>query len=88
MAVNRPILALGPRGSHIADIVLNDSIGWHVEHGDVAGAVTTMRQIADLSPDVLRAMGERAGQVVHERFSAQMRQRFCDLLEIDDKRVS
>ncbi|HTU57066.1 MAG TPA: glycosyltransferase family 4 protein, partial [Polyangiales bacterium] len=38
MAVGRPILALGPQRSHIASLVREHQIGWHVEHGAVDAA--------------------------------------------------
>jgi colanic acid biosynthesis glycosyl transferase WcaI len=82
MAVGRPILALGPKASHIAEIVLDNQIGWHVEHGDIAGAVTALTSIAELEAPSLRELGLRAHDVAHGRFSfRRLRAKFCDMLE-------
>jgi colanic acid biosynthesis glycosyl transferase WcaI len=81
MAVGRPVLAFGPRQSHVADIV-SQGIGWHIEHGDVDGAVATLQLIAGLPSETLQAMGAHAQRLVHERYdSRSSRSRVCDLIE-------
>jgi colanic acid biosynthesis glycosyl transferase WcaI len=81
MAVGRPVLAFGPRQSHVADIV-SQGIGWHVEHGDVDGAVATLRLIAGLPSETLDAMGARGQEMVHARYDGRRsRSRVCDLIE-------
>jgi colanic acid biosynthesis glycosyl transferase WcaI len=81
MAAGRPILAFGPRQSHVGDIV-SQGIGWHIEHGDVDGAVATLRLIADLPSGTLQAMGARGQRMVHERYdSRSSRSHVCDLIE-------
>jgi glycosyltransferase involved in cell wall biosynthesis len=81
MAVGRPVLAFGPRHSHVADIV-TQGIGWHIEHGDVDAAVAALQLIADLPSEALQAMGRRGQRVVHERYHAKSsRSRVCDLIE-------
>jgi hypothetical protein len=81
MAVGRPILAFGPRHSHVADIV-TQGIGWHLEHGDVEGAVATLRLIADMPSETLAAMGERGRTMVHARYDGRSsRSRVCDMIE-------
>ncbi len=42
MTVARPILYLGPKTSHIADLLEANEIGIHVAHGDVDGAVNAI----------------------------------------------
>ncbi|HET8937369.1 MAG TPA: glycosyltransferase family 4 protein [Polyangiales bacterium] len=81
MAVGRPILALGPRNSHVADLVLDHQIGWHVEHGAVAGAVATLRQIANADAAELNRLGARAYAVISENFErSNLIDRFCGIL--------
>jgi glycosyltransferase involved in cell wall biosynthesis len=87
MAVARPILLLGPHPCHISDILERHHIGWHIRHGDVDGAVATIRQIVRTPPAELLAMGERARRAIDTEFSgSKLCDRFCDVLEaaIDD----
>ena len=80
MAVGRPILSFGPRRSHVGDIV-SRGIGWHLEHGDVEGAVAALRTIADLPLETLDAMGTRARALLHERFDSRAsRTRVCEII--------
>jgi hypothetical protein len=81
MAVGRPILAFGPRQSHVGEIVAQGT-GWQLEHGDVDGAVAALRVIAELPADALEAMGSRAKTLLRERFdSRSSRARVCDIIE-------
>jgi glycosyltransferase involved in cell wall biosynthesis len=81
MAVGRPVLALGPRRSHIADLVLDHRIGWHVEHGDVEGVARALHEVATLERSELDAMGRRARRVMTDRFrKATLLESFCDFL--------
>jgi glycosyltransferase involved in cell wall biosynthesis len=82
MAVGRPILFLGPRPSHVSDILDEHEIGWHVSHGDVDGTVRAIETIRRTPRETLERMGQTARRVLH----AQMGQailcgRFCDHLE-------
>jgi colanic acid biosynthesis glycosyl transferase WcaI len=84
MAVGRPILAFGPRQSHVGDIV-SEGIGWHLEHGDVAGAVAVLQLIAGLPIETLDAMGSRAQTLLHDRFDSHVsRAHVCDIIEGTD----
>jgi glycosyltransferase involved in cell wall biosynthesis len=81
MSVGRPILALGPRRSHVGDIV-SQGLGWQVEHGDVDGAVAALRQIAELPAETLDELGRRAQTLLRERFDGhRSRARVCDIIE-------
>jgi glycosyltransferase involved in cell wall biosynthesis len=82
MAVGRPILFLGPRPSHVSDILDEHEIGWRVSHGDVEGTVRAIEAIQRTPRETLERMGQTARRVLH----AQMGQailcgRFCDHLE-------
>lgn len=82
MAVSRPVLLLGPRLCHVSDIIEQNRIGWHIAHGDVAGAVQTLRSILATPAGELRAMGERAAAVIGSSLSKrELSGRFCDVLE-------
>ena len=72
MAVGRPVLYFGPRPSHVSDLLDKHDFGWHVEHGDVEGAVRTIREIRDTPPERLAEMGRVAQRVLHESLSQEL----------------
>lgn len=81
MAVARPILLLGPRPSHVSDILDAHECGWQIDHGDVDGAERTIRRILNTDPAELRRMGDRARRAVAEHFTMhRLRGQFCDLV--------
>ncbi len=82
MAVGRPILLVGPRPSHVSDLIDEDHIGWHVEHGDIEGAIKTIREIAATEREEIAKMGGRAKGIIDARLSkTELCGRFCDVLE-------
>jgi len=82
MTIARPVLLVGPSPSHLSDLVEGEGIGWRVDHGDVAGAVRTIRAIAAMPPNELAAVGRKARRVVDERFGQErLCGSFCDVLE-------
>ena len=82
MAVGRPVLFLGPRPSHVSDLLDADPIGWHVAHGDVEGAVRTLKQVRSTPREALARMGDTARRVLNETVSQTILcGRFCDALE-------
>jgi len=82
MAMSRPVLLLGPNPSHVSDLIAEHRIGWHLNHGDVDGAVATIRGMLGTPREELGAMGARAGRVISTTLSrATLCGRFCDVLE-------
>lgn len=82
MAVARPILLFGPVENHVADILREERIGWHVAHGDVDGAIATLRRIRATPRIELEEMGHRAQRVVSDRLGrATLTHALCDVLE-------
>lgn len=82
MAVSRPVLFVGPKPSHVADILENNSIGWHLNHGDVDGAVRTIESIVAAPAEELSRMGARAKDLIEGRLGkASLCGRFCDVIE-------
>jgi Glycosyltransferase len=81
MAVGRPILYIGPRESHIGDILGAQEIGWHVEHGDVAGVKGAIAEARSLTRDRWTAMGSAAQDAVERQFGrGYLTRQFCDVV--------
>jgi colanic acid biosynthesis glycosyl transferase WcaI len=82
MAAGRPILLIGPRPSHASELIDEYDIGFQVEHGDAVGAVSAIRQAAEISVGDHAEIGRRARAVIAERFSKRMLcGAFCDIVE-------
>ncbi len=82
MAVGRPVLLLGPRPCHVSEILERFDIGWHVEHGDVEGAVRTLRQLVEAPREELAAKGRRAREAISAELSkGALCGGFCDIVE-------
>jgi colanic acid biosynthesis glycosyl transferase WcaI len=81
MAVSRPVLLLGPKPSHVSDIIEQHKIGWHVAHGDVEGCVRVLREMLETPPERLAEMGQRAAKVIGTTLSKkQLCGDFCDVI--------
>ena len=72
MVVARPILAVGPKPSHVADILQRYNVGRQVNHGDVEGALEAIIELADMMPAQRAEMGSRARQAIQSEFSKQV----------------
>jgi hypothetical protein len=82
MAAGRPILLVGPDENHVADILAEHHIGWHVRHGDLDEAVRVLREISSMDRGELEEMGRRAREVMIERGGKEQSvARLCDVLE-------
>jgi len=82
MAVSRPILLVAPDPCHASDIVRDNKAGWHISHGDIDGAVRTIRSIARMPREELAAMGNHAKDYIDRDMSKDaLCHRFCDLME-------
>jgi len=82
MALGRPILLLGPDPCHASDLVDESDLGWHIQHGDVDAAISTIKQMVDQDASVLAQMGQRAKKIVNEQLSQDILcTRFCDIIE-------
>lgn len=85
MALARPILYMGPRPSHVTDLLNEDDpaeqIGWSIEHGDVEGAIEAIDTMRQLPSGEIEARGQRAASIVREQFdTAAMIERFCEVV--------
>ena len=81
MALGRPILLVGPEQCHVSDIMQNQSIGWHVQHGDVEGLIAAVDEMRQMPQTKLHAMGQQAMQIVQTQFQRQqMVDEFLDIM--------
>ncbi|HZI99493.1 MAG TPA: glycosyltransferase family 4 protein [Gemmatimonadaceae bacterium] len=67
MSVGRPILLVGPPENHVADIMAEHDIGWHILNGDVESAVVLLREIATMPSAALEEKGLRAYDAIVAR---------------------
>lgn len=82
LAVARPILSLGPKECHAADILGLDHVGWTIEHGDVDRAEQVLREIHSLTEAQRMEMGQAARRLVDAHFTKQeLCGRFADIVE-------
>lgn len=82
MTAGKPILFLGPRPSHISDLLDEHQIGTQITHGDVNAAVDAIDRFRKTPPEQLRAMGAHAQDVLHRTLSQEyLCGKFCDAVE-------
>jgi glycosyltransferase involved in cell wall biosynthesis len=82
MAAGKPVLFLGPRPSHISDILESHGIGVQVGHGDVPAMLAAIEKFRAMPSALLHEMGNRARTALRESFSQDdLRRRFCDAVE-------
>lgn len=83
MAVGRPVLYVGPKPSHIADLLDKEDFGRAVNHGDVEGCIAAIQSLKQLPRDDWSAMGVRGQTLLAGRLSQDVLcKRFCDGLEL------
>ncbi len=82
MSAGKPILFLGPKPSHISDLLEQHAIGLQVSHGDVAGTLEVIDQFRKMSTDQRLKMGDTARAVLNRSLSQSILcGQFCDALE-------
>lgn len=82
LAVGRPILYLGPEQSHAGAILAATRFGRSVRHGDVAGAISAIRDLMTLSEPERADLGREAATLAADRYSRKAALgQFCDILE-------
>jgi colanic acid biosynthesis glycosyl transferase WcaI len=82
MAIGKPILALGPRESHLGDIVAKSGCGWIHRHGDVDGIVATLEGFAAMPQAERDSLGSRALHYLQNQYRpATLLARMCDIIE-------
>ena len=82
MAARRPILYLGPRPSHVSDLLETHGFGKSVTHGDVKACVAAIQSLRRLPHQQLLKIGEVAKSVLAESLTQRLLcGRLCDRME-------
>ena len=82
MVLGKPVLFIGPRQSHLGELVSLCGFGWVVEHGDADRLEQLIDEIAALTPEQREAIGARGREVLEKSYSADtLAGRFCELVE-------
>jgi glycosyltransferase involved in cell wall biosynthesis len=81
LAIGRPVIALAPAASYVADILDRDRVGWLVEHGDVDRLVALLVELLATPAAELAAMGQAAKEAVRTCYSRDLLLgRVCDIV--------
>lgn len=81
LAVGRPVIALAPRDSYVADILANHDVGWLVQHGEIERLTQLLRELPDLPESRLQAMGAAAKAAAATIFArTTLLGRVCDII--------
>jgi len=82
MAVARPVLFLGPKPSHISDLLDLHPFGLHISHGEVDAAEKAITTFFTTDRAQLQEMGQTAQQLLRSNLSQdQLCGQFCDEVE-------
>jgi colanic acid biosynthesis glycosyl transferase WcaI len=68
MAAGKPIIAMADVSSELAQVILEEQIGWVVQPGDVQGLIKAI-QTASAHPDLCTEMGKRAAIAAQTKYS-------------------
>ena len=69
MAVRRPVLLVGPKESHVFNLIEEEEFGWRVDYDNVDRLVEVLDEMLETDPAEIRAKGEKARRILDERFS-------------------
>jgi len=82
LAASRPILLVGPRESHIGNLIDEYQVGWSVERDQVDEMVQLVEEIAGGQAGDLEAMGRDGLEAIRKSLSPEvLRGRLCDVIE-------
>jgi hypothetical protein len=81
MAAARPFIYVGPKPSHITNILERAPLGWFVDGGDVEGLVSLISELSSFDSATLRQMGlSGKGLLEREYGKSKLCGEFCDIL--------
>ncbi len=83
MSAGRPVLFLGPRPSHVSDLLDAHHLGFQVSHGDVDGMVAAIAAFRGMPVGDRRVMGDAARRLMqHSMSQRQLCGQFCEAVEL------
>jgi glycosyltransferase involved in cell wall biosynthesis len=86
MLLGKPILAIAPAESHVAEIVRSSDAGWVVAPGDDQALLAMLQMLAGMDDAELHARGRRGEDFVRKHFQReQLLGSFCSLLTASAK---
>jgi len=71
LATGKPYLFVGPKESHVGELLDKCPHGFHVDHGDVEGFLGIVERVMKLSPDERRTIAEANQAHVHQFYSPE-----------------
>jgi glycosyltransferase involved in cell wall biosynthesis len=69
MAAGKPFILVGPKENHITDIIHESGVGFHVQHGDVAGFTEKILEVKNMTATQRAEIGKRGQDYVFSNFS-------------------
>ncbi len=82
MAVGRPVVFIGPKQSHVSEIITASECGYTFRHGDVAGTVNAIYALMSVTASERTTMGARASAFAIANYSRkQLLAQVCDVLD-------
>ena len=82
LSIGRPVIALAPAASYVADILDRHRVGWLIEHGAVERLSALLLQFMAMPKNELAAMGQAAKEAVHACYSRDRHlASVCDIIE-------
>lgn len=90
LATGKPFVFIGPKDSHVGDLIRDCPNGYLVEHGNVAELQRVISEVKTLSQEKLSQIAEDNGQYLQKHFRpevifAHFKQKVLSPLSIDEK---
>ena len=81
MAAARPFIYVGPKPSHITNILEREHVGWFVDGGDVEGLVSLIRKLSMSDVATLQQLGLNGRHLLEREYGkSKLCGEFCDKL--------
>lgn len=72
LKIGRPFVYIGPRKSHIGELIVSDSVGFQVEHGEVERLIEMIKEARGLNPAALTEVREKMQALAEQRFRREI----------------
>ncbi len=89
LLAGKPFIFVGPKKSHVVDLLSDARLGFHVEHGDVAGFLAAVEKIRALRKEELIAGAVINRAIVERDFTRDhVCQKFLERLSLTPRTIS